>query len=300
MSLAASILLLALSRAEIVERMRAPVVTQCDGLIKVFANCPEDLRREYQTPIARFASDTAGILYWGHSLDRRRFKSPGIVIHMGGVRTNDTSVVTRVSTNGSDIVSRIYVRSPGHADLNRFRLEIIKAFFRSVKGLELGDSAALAAYRSADPRFRASDSREKLEQWLRGEGGHDDEEMITLMRKVIEPGKASRRDVLVYASRLFLYPDSFYWKFAGKFDKLSFKEAVEFAKIDPRIRTAALAKASEVVIFGGGRGDFLSAAASRYSEFLMELSKFEKSEEELLELLEKADAQLCVALEKAR
>ena len=58
-------LLLALSRAEIIERFKAPVVTQSDGLVKVYANCPEDMRREFQTPIARFAADTVQMLYQG-------------------------------------------------------------------------------------------------------------------------------------------------------------------------------------------------------------------------------------------
>ena len=50
--------MLALTRAEIVQRMRAPVVTQAEGLVRVFANCPEDMRREFQSPVARFAAET--------------------------------------------------------------------------------------------------------------------------------------------------------------------------------------------------------------------------------------------------
>ena len=42
------IALLALTRAEIIERMRAPVVTQADGMVQVFADCPEDMRRELE------------------------------------------------------------------------------------------------------------------------------------------------------------------------------------------------------------------------------------------------------------
>ena len=42
-----SLALLALTRAEILERFKAPVVTQSDGLVKVYANCPEDMRREF-------------------------------------------------------------------------------------------------------------------------------------------------------------------------------------------------------------------------------------------------------------
>ena len=44
----AALLLLALTRAEIVQRMRAPVITQSEGLVRVYADCPEDVRREFQ------------------------------------------------------------------------------------------------------------------------------------------------------------------------------------------------------------------------------------------------------------
>lgn len=295
-----TILMLALTRAEIIERMRSPVLTQADGLIKVYASCPEDMRREFQSPIARFAAETVKKLYGAQSMKPVRFQRPGIVIVVGSGRTNNLAVISRVHTNAEAIVSRIYVPSPGYADIGNFRTEIVKAFYRSVKGRELSDAEANEAYRNSDPEMRVADRRRRLEEWLRGEGAHNDEEMISYMRKVLEPGKASRRDVLIFASRLFLYPDTYCWKFADRFDRLSFKEAVKYAKIDGRIRNAALTKASEVVIFGGGRGELMSEAANAYSNFLLELAKLEKSGDELLDLLEKAEIKLCIALERAK
>ena len=115
----------------------------------------------------------------------------------------------------------------------------------------------------------------------------------------MEPGRASRRDVLTFASRLFLYPRSFDEKFAGRYDVLSFRDAVKFAKADPRVRFIALFKADEMPIFGGGRGEELAAAADRYAAFLRELAKGERDEEALLKMLDEADAALSVALEKA-
>ena len=56
--LLAVIALLALTRAELVARMKAPVLTMTEGLVKVYADCPEDMRRDYQMPVARFAADT--------------------------------------------------------------------------------------------------------------------------------------------------------------------------------------------------------------------------------------------------
>ena len=63
--LLSTVLVMALTRAEILERFRAPVVTQADGLVKVYADCPEDLRRDYQGPIGSFAAETVKTLYQG-------------------------------------------------------------------------------------------------------------------------------------------------------------------------------------------------------------------------------------------
>lgn len=299
MSFLCSILLLALSRAELIARFKAPVVTQASGLVQVYADCAEDLRREYQTPIGRFAADTMGLLYRGTGRKPVRFKKPGVVIHIGDVRTNDATVVTRVVTNDTRIVTRLYVRSPGYADLSRLRLEVVKGFFRSVEGRELDDTAAAAAYRTSDPAFRIADQRAAVERfWRTGEG--DFEEGLRLVRKVIDPGHASQRDVLTFASRLFLYPPQHDYLFAGRFDCLSFREAIALVKADPSIRLVAALKAGEPVVFGGGRGEPLAEAAVRYDVFLRELAQGEKDSEELEKLLDEADVKLNIAFEEAR
>lgn len=303
MTLLASILLLALTRAEIIERMKAPVITQCNGLVQVFANCPEDMRREYQMPIASFAADTVNRLRKGGVLSTNRYARAGIIIHVGDVRTNLSAVVTRVATNASGVVSRIYVPSPGYADVAKLRLEVVKAFLRTAAGVEADDAAATAAYRRADPATRISDARARLDRWLHEapvtSSPEDDEEHLALVRRVLEPGVASRTDVLIFASRLFLYPQEFDRRFCGRFDCLSFREAVTCAKADPYVRLAAYRKAGLVVVTGGGRGDRLAEASRLYFEFLMELARAEKSEDELLDMLEAADVKLNVALENA-
>lgn len=292
--------MLALTRAEIIERMRAPVLTQAEGLVAVYADCPEDMRREFQSPIGRFAADTAETLYRGLSQKPVRFHKPGIVIHVGDVRTNDTTVTTRVVTNDARTISRIYVRSPGHADLERLKLEIIKAFYRSVKAVELTDDGAVDAYRAAVPRLRIEDERWKLEEWLAGRGKLETEDALLLMRKVIEPGVASRRDVLTFASRLFLYPMYFDERFLHKYDCLSFRDAIRLVRQDPRIALMALLKVGELPVLAGGRGEKLRAAAEAYVDFLKELARCEKSEDELKDMLEGADAKLSLALEGAK
>ena len=293
--------LLAISRAELIERFKAPVITQADGLVKVYADCPEDMRREFQSPIASFAAETVKTMYRSYSTRPTRFASPGIAIHVGNVRTNDSTVVAHATTNGAKVVTRIYVRAPGSADLARLRLEIVKAFCRCARGEELSDEEAVSAYRAGDPSMRVEDERWKLEEWLAtGRGANDDEENLKLMRKIIEPGVASRRDVLIFASRLYLYPPLYDLRFAGRYDGITFRDAVRLAPYIPAIRMLALRKASWISACGGGRGDAMTAAASAYTHFLLALAKGEADEAELLRLLDDADTLLNVAYEKSR
>jgi len=298
-----TVLLLALTRSEIIARMKAPVVTQCDGLVQVFADCPEDMRREYQMPIASFAAETVKTLSRGLSMQPKRYRAPHIVIHVGDVRTNDATVVSRVSTNGAQVVSRIYLPSPGYADLDRFRIEVVKAFSRALLEKETDDTTALATYRKADPRFRIADERSRLMGWLTGRlpslTPEEDEENLARMRRVIEPGVATRADVMIFASRLFLYPVAFDAPFCGRFGCLSFREAIACAKADPFVRLVAFQKSGMVVVYGGGRSELLSEASQLYFKFLQELAKSDAEEQTLLELLENADNKLNEALEQA-
>lgn len=300
MSLLATVLLLALTRAEIIERMRAPVVTQASGFVQVYADCPEAMRREFQSPVARFAADTAEQLYRGLKMRPVAFRRPALIVHLGDVRTNVTDVVVRTSTNDARVVTRIYLPAPGSSDLLRLRLETVKAFYRAVRKVEVTDAEALRAYRLADPLFRIADERRKLEEWLVGKGGHDDEYALSLMRKVLQPGVASRRDVLIFASRLFLYPPYIDQPFAGKFDCLSFRDALDHAAVDPGIRIVAHFKANEMAVVGGGRGDALREAAESYAAFLWAFAKGDRTRGELLQLLDTADAKLRRAWEEAQ
>ena len=296
---ATSVLLLALTRAEILERMKAPVITQADGLVQVFASCPEDMRREYQSPVARFAADAVETLYRSRAKKREHFAKPGIVVHVGDVRTNLSEVVTAVTTNGERVLTRIWLTAPGYSDRDRLRREVVKGFYRSVERREVSDAEADVAYRRADPKCRVADERQKLEDWLAGKGTKDDEEGLRMMRRVFDPGKANARDVLIFASRLFLYPPHQDVRFLGKYDCLSFAEAVRLARTDLLTRTVALRKSYDVVIFGGGKSFELAQASAAYRLFLLEFARGEKDEQELRELLDDADLKLNIAFEKA-
>lgn len=305
----ATVLLLALTRAEIVQRMRAPVITQSDGLVKVFASCDEDLRREFQTPVARFAADTVKLLYRADNLEPRRFESPGIILRVGNGRTNDTEVVVGVETNAGQTVTRLYLRSPGFSDRGLLRNEIVRAYYRAVNSEELSPEEAKIRLRRADPKLRIADERQKLEDWLSGslparemteeEVFAETEEMFMRMRKVFEPGHASKRDVLTFASRLRLYPRTFDEPFVGGAKELSFAEAIDLVKEDPRVRYFAYVKAQEMSVVGGGRGELLEDAAREYANFLFALAKDESSAEELKAMLALADLKLNAALSQA-
>ena len=292
------IALLALTRAEIIERMRAPVVTQADGMVQVFADCPEDMRREFQSPVARFAAETVKTLSRGLSIKMERRRQPGIVIHVGDVRTNVADVIARAVTNDTRVFTRIKVPAPAYADLERFRLEVVKAFFRCERSQEISDAEAVRSYRSADPVLRIEDERLALEDWFcRGRGS--DEEGFRLMRKILKPGFASRRDVLLFASRLYLYPPHYDLRFADGSDVLSFRDAVALARKDPLVRLVAAVRANSLPVFGGGRGRQLADAADAYRIFLLELAGGKSDDTRLLDILDEADIRLNIAYEKS-
>lgn len=304
----AALVLLALTRAEIIQRMRAPVVTRADGLVKVYANCDEDVRRTYQFPVASFVDDALRTLRDGLSIKSIRHEKPRIIVLLGADRTNTTEVVTSVSTNDGAVVSRIYLRNPATSNQELLRTELARAFARSILEKEISADEAMKLIRRTDPKLRIADERAALEDWLQGKlekdfyGSIGEEALfaefdknITRMRKVLEPGVASKRDVLTFASRLHLYPRTFDEKFIGGADVLSFADAIEVAKKDPRVRFLALFKMNEVIVFAGGRGEYLAHAAEAYNEFLFALAKGGRNDEDLRKLLKIADMKLKAA-----
>ena len=300
MTVLATVLLLALSRAEIIERFKAPVLTQADGLVKVFATCSPDVRREFQSPVARFAGETITVL--AHAENRRltRAESPSVVIHLGDVRTNDVSVVTRISTNGSHVVTRLYLTSPAHTDLSRLRLELVRAYARTFWRRELSIDEAHEAFLQTNPDYRVQKSRERLTAWLDRAEGATDEEGLHLLYRVMRPGDLSRVEARVFASRLRLYPRLQAFPFAGRFHELDFREAITVAKLDPFVRLAAREKANELPIFGGGRGLGLSDVTDAYRLFLVALADGRLSDSKLADLLDAADVKFNVVYEESK
>ena len=296
MTVIASVLLFALTRTEIIERFNTPPVTQCDGLVQVFADCPTDMRREYQVPVASYVSDICDTLYRTLMIKPRQFKEPGIVVHIGSVRTNVTDVISAIDVRaGNERFTRIRLPAPAYSDMDTLRIETVKAFFLSVAGEEIDDATAVSRLRLTDPELRVADERSELARW-RDEGvfsaGKDDEFYLMQQRKVLMPGKASREDVLTFASRLRLYPTYYGMPFCGRYSSLSFDEAIELSKDDMIVRLAAVRKVSELLLYGGGRGDKMNVAVQAYGYFLTEVAKGEKSSEELRMMLSAAEQKL--------
>jgi len=217
------------------------------------------------------------------------------------VRTNATDVIVRRTVRDTGArLTRIFLPSPGHADVDAFRTEVVRAFFLAVKNKEIGKAAAGRAIRDADPKLKADYGYSQLAKWIAGEKTDgDDEDMLKIARSVMEPGSARPRDVLHFASRLFLYPESYDSPFCGLYPYCTFQEAVDLAATDPRIRYFALIKASQVAAFGAGRSEALVDAARAYSEALIELGRYRLSKEELHALFDAAEVKLNVALEDA-
>lgn len=289
----AAILLFALTRAEMIERLRTPPVTQVDGLVQVYANCPSDMRREYQGPVASFVANICTTLYTAQAMKPIHFKEPGIVVHVGSIRTNVADVVTTVGKrDGGGDFTRIRLPAPGYSDQEALRIAVTKAFFLAVKGETIDDATAVKRLRETDPVLRVADRRAELKRWREQgvfEAEHDDEYYLKLQRSVLAPGSASNEDVANFASRLRLYPEYYGTPFCGRYETLSFEDAIGAAKNDEEVRYTALNKAKELMLYGGGHGDKMTASVLMYGIFLAELARGEKSDEDLRKILGAAE-----------
>lgn len=300
-SLVCAVFAAVLGREEIVARFKAPVATRNNGLLSVYAECPADMRLDYQVPVARLASGVCDSLYRHLCIEQRRFEWPRIAIHICPGRTNDTTVATSVGAraDGSPVTD-IRLPSPGFSDVGKLRIEVARAFMLALRGERIDAAAAARLLRDADPEERTRFQYGEIDKWLRGQSVEgDDEEMLKLCRTVLVPGAATPGDVLRFASRLFLYPLAYDTPFCGKYDCCSVAQAVKLWREDPMIRVAALAKASQIVVFGGGRGKHLADAAEAYSRLLFAIAAGKTDQDALEDMLEDADVKLNIAFEHA-
>lgn len=299
MFVVAAMLAASLTRAELIERVRAPVLVRAEGLVQVVAACPAAVRRDWQSPVAACAGELCETLRRHHRLPSKRYSEPRISIVLGS-RTNDTAVVYRPDAPSAGRAS-VSLPDPAHADPRELRRQLVRAWYRTVLASNLDECAAVAVLRDASPQLRASWAREEMARWRRGEAVEgDDEEMLKMLRTVYEPGIATPGDVLLFAARLRLYPQFYGIDFCGRYPELTFADAARLAPADLRIRLAAYRKATEVAAWAAGRGPGLTAAANAYVDALMAIAALRVDEAGLLDLVEAADQRLAVALEDAR
>ena len=126
-----------------------------------------------------------------------------------------------------------------------------------------------------------------------------DRRLLRLLRKVISPGRTSRTDLRIFASRLLLYPPFYDKMFGGSHSCCSFREAVTLASTDLEVRRAAARKAKEVPLYAIGRGEKLQQAALAYMDFLAALAGGAAAER-LTALLDEAEVKFGLAVEVVR
>ena len=291
-----AILLLALTRAEIIERMRTPPITMVQGLVSVYADCDAEQRREYQQPVAAFAAQICRTMYAGAAVREKRFHDPGIVIHLGNGRDGATNVVSQVIERADGTgAMRIKLPSPGSSDMAALRAAVARGFCLAVQGEDISEAAAVRRLLDADPALRAQGALERLDKW-RAEGelppGATDEDMLKIMRTVHLPGDVLRQELCVFAARLNLYPNTYRFPFVGRFHELSFREAITLREIDPRIRLAAFAKITELKVYGGGHGEAMDRLVDGYCDFLKDLAMGKDNRSELVLKLDELERQL--------
>lgn len=295
MTMFATILFLALTRAEIIERMRTPPVTMVQGLVSVYADCDSAQRREFQHPIASFAADVCRTLYSGLGLHERKFDHPGIVISVGDLRTPETNVTSVVKLRDGQRYLKIALPSPAYSDREALRIAVARGFFLAVKGEELDSLTVRKTLRTIDPRLRAGDRLNELKLWREegvSESALDDEEFLKIMRTVHIPGVPLAAEVRIFASRMYLYPDNFRWPFAGRYESLSLRDAIKVRHRDPRVRLAALNKITETVAYGGGRGEEMDRVVEGYCGFLKSLAAGKDNDEALYSMLDELENRL--------
>jgi hypothetical protein len=152
----------------------------------------------------------------------------------------------------------------------------------------------LAAGKPWDGRRLAAELTGETDPFLQDRAS--DERFARLTRAVLSPGRASDWDLLVFTSRLLLYPPVFDRRHGIAY---TFREAVDLAAERKNIREAAWQKAREMPFCAIGRGDALADVAMSYREFLVAAAQG-KSADELKPLLEAADGKMNAILEEQK
>ncbi len=104
-------------------------VSSSGGFVKIYAH--DDLSDPvgFRTPVLRFVTSIVQGLAKDLKLEVPRGDARLLVYAMEG-RTNDTRVLSKVVRRKEGVQTKIWLPSPGYSDLEKFRFEVAKAFFR--------------------------------------------------------------------------------------------------------------------------------------------------------------------------
>ncbi len=151
-------------------------VSSSGGFVKVYAF--DDLNDPvgFRAPILKFVTSIVQGLAKDLKLDVPRGEARILVYAMEG-RTNDTRVLSKVIRRREGIQTKIRLPSPGYSDINKFRFEVAKAFFRGWidneaeakvrrKPLaEVPDWVVQGALRAMDMNLERNDTYYVLNMW---------------------------------------------------------------------------------------------------------------------------------------
>ena len=291
-----ALLVLALTRAEIIERFKTPPITTVAGFVSVYADCDAEQRREFQQPVSDYVSNICRELLAADNIKEKHRESPAIVVHIQDGRGPNTNVLAQViKRTETDRFTRIHLPSPKYSDMDALRNEIVRAYYLVMHEEEITAPAAAILYAELNPATRANHRMAEVAAWRRAgtlPPGKDDEEMLKEMRKVHIPGAITPAEMKVFAARLNLYPATYHTLFAGHYRTLSFREAIDVAQRDPAVRQAAADKVPELLLFGSGHGLEMESLVKSYSVFLLGLASDKMQPKELHQLLDVLESKM--------
>ena len=148
--------------------------TSAGGFVRVVAaDVPGD-PMGFRLPILQFTTRNLRDLEKAYKLEMPSRAESGLVIHALDGRTNDTRVIARALRRDENLVTHVWLPSPGFSDLGQLRFEIARAYLRAwidraapsdVTPGELPDWVVQGALRAADTELAHDDIRFVLGLW---------------------------------------------------------------------------------------------------------------------------------------
>lgn len=151
------------SAAEVLASLPRSVYSS-DGFVQVTAYDPPEGGVGFRGPLLQAASQEIRDLARTFKLDVPHRLKPAVVVRACDGRTNDVRVLTRVRRASEGVTTYITLPSPGFSDVETFRLEVARAFFRV--WAEVPDWVAAGALSTIDPETARRDRCVALDLWF--------------------------------------------------------------------------------------------------------------------------------------